>query len=127
MSLTGIAEQPYPYPYKCSSRIRVIQLRAGMRACYSGPGNIGLLTCEECKGNGKMLTETMFTLGRRYALSGREAKDLIMRDALSRMSHWSRKEGEDMHILFSCFVEGARSAETEYKQGLLNTGEEQPS
>ncbi len=58
-----------------------------------------------------MLTETMFTLGRRYAISGREEQELIIRDALGRMNHWIRKEGDDMLVLFSCFVEGARSAE----------------
>lgn len=58
-----------------------------------------------------MLTETMFALGRRYALSGRDEQGLIMRDALGRMNHWVKKEGDDMLVLFSCFVEGARSAE----------------
>jgi hypothetical protein len=63
-----------------------------------------------------MLTETMFALGRRYALSGREEKSLIVRDALGRMNHWVRKEGDEMLILFSCFVEGARSAERDYTE-----------
>ncbi len=58
-----------------------------------------------------MLTETMFTLGRRYALVGREEQDRIVRDALGRMNHWVKKEGDDMLMLFSCFIEGARSAE----------------
>ena len=63
-----------------------------------------------------MLTETMFALGRRYALSGREEQALIVRDALGRMNHWVRKEGDEMLVLFSCFVEGARSAERDYTE-----------
>ena len=58
-----------------------------------------------------MLTETMFALGRRYAISGKDEQDLIVRDAIVRMNHWIKKEGDDMLVLFSCFVEGARSAE----------------
>lgn len=58
-----------------------------------------------------MLTQTMFALGRRYALSGRAEQELIMRDALGRINHWMRKDGDDMLTLFSCFLEGARSAE----------------
>jgi hypothetical protein len=58
-----------------------------------------------------MITETMFTLGRRYALAGREEQDRIARDALVRMNHWMKREGDDMLMLFSCFMEGARSAE----------------
>ena len=58
-----------------------------------------------------MMTQTMFALGRRYALSGRPEQELIMRDALGRINHWMKKEGDDMLVLFSCFLEGARSAE----------------
>ena len=58
-----------------------------------------------------MFVETMFTLGRRYALAGREEQERIARDALSRMNHWVKWEGDEMISLFSCFVEGARSAE----------------
>jgi hypothetical protein len=58
-----------------------------------------------------MISETMFTLGRRYALAGREEQDRIVREALGRMNHWVRKEGDEMFLLFSCFIEGARSAE----------------
>jgi hypothetical protein len=36
---------------------------------------------------------------------------VIVRDALTRSKHWARKDGDDMLVLFSCFVEGARSAE----------------
>lgn len=64
----------------------------------------------DCKAK-DMLTETMFTLGRRYALAGRDEQERIMRDALSRINHWIKREGDDMLVLFSCFVEGARSAE----------------
>ena len=61
-----------------------------------------------------MLSETMFTLGRRYALAGREEQERIARDALLRMNHWVKKEGDEMLVLFSCFVEGARSAERDH-------------
>jgi hypothetical protein len=67
-----------------------------------------------------MLTETMFALGRRYALSGRQEQEFIIRDAMGRMNHWVSKEGDDMLILFSCFVEGARSAERDYTDGDMN-------
>ena len=60
-----------------------------------------------------MLSETMFTLGRRYALAGRDEQDRIVREALVRINHWIRSEGDDMLLLFSCFIEGARSAEIE--------------
>ena len=60
-----------------------------------------------------MITETMFTLGRRYALAGRGEQDRIVRDALGRMNHWMKKEGDEMLMLFSCFIEGARSAESD--------------
>ena len=62
-----------------------------------------------------MNTETMFTLGRRYALSGNDEQDRIMRDAVSRMTHWSSKRGREASTLFSCFVEGARSAERDHE------------
>ena len=58
-----------------------------------------------------MLTETMFTLGRKYAIAGYNEQDRILRDAMSRMNHWIKKDGDDMLMLFSCFVEGARSTE----------------
>jgi hypothetical protein len=61
-----------------------------------------------------MLTETMFTLGRRYALAGQEEQERIIRDVLGRINHWIRKEGDDALMLFSCFMEGARSAERDY-------------
>ena len=58
-----------------------------------------------------MFTETMFTLGRRYAIAGQGEQQRIIRDALVRVNHWSRTEGDEALTLFSCFVEGARSAE----------------
>ena len=58
-----------------------------------------------------MLTETMFTLGRRYAIAGHSEQERIMRDALVRINHWMKREGDEMLTLFSCFVEGARSTE----------------
>jgi hypothetical protein len=58
-----------------------------------------------------MLTETMFTLGRRYAIAGQNEQDKIIKDVLGRMNHWIEKEGEESVTLFSCFVEGARSTE----------------
>ncbi len=56
-----------------------------------------------------MLTETMFTLGRRYALAGYGEQERITRDMLGRMNHWIKNDGEEMLMLFSCFMEGARS------------------
>ena len=60
-----------------------------------------------------MLTETMFTLGRKYALSSQDEQDRIIRDAMTRMNHWVKNEGDDALKLFSCFVEGARSVDSE--------------
>ena len=65
-----------------------------------------------------MLTQTMFALGRRYALSGRAEQELIMRDALGRINHWMRKEGDDKlcssHI--SSREPGARKGMTSPKE-----------
>jgi hypothetical protein len=66
-----------------------------------------------------MLTETMFTLGRRYAIAGHNEQGRIIRDAFSRMNHWIKSEGDDALMLFSCFVEGARSAEMD---NVMNNG-----
>jgi hypothetical protein len=64
-----------------------------------------------------MLTETMFTLGRRYAIAGHDEQGRIIRDAMERMNHWIKSDGDDALMLFSCFVEGARSADSEIDGG----------
>jgi hypothetical protein len=60
-----------------------------------------------------MLTETMFTLGRQYAIAGQGEQERIARDALARINHWMKREGDEMVVLLSCFIEGARSAESD--------------
>lgn len=68
-----------------------------------------------------MLTETMFTLGRKYAIAGHSEQERILRDAIIRMNHWFKEEGDEMLMLFSCFVEGARSAEREEYVNMTET------